>query len=141
MASVLAIDFGTRRCGFAVADGLRLSLQPLAVLEAPGDSPACFAHLAGLLAEREVDTLLVGLPRHMDGREAELAPRVRAWIATVQQRHPRVRCLAVDERLSSKEAEELLREEGLRGPKARALRDSYSALVLLRDWIAAGEPR
>lgn len=141
MPSVLALDFGTRRCGFAVADALRLSLQPLSVLEAAGDSPACLAHLDRLLTEREVDTLLVGLPRHMDGRESELAPRVRALIAALGQRYPRLRCLAVDERLSSKEAEELLREEGLRGPKARALRDSYSALVLLRDWVAAGEPR
>jgi len=46
-----------------------------------------------------------------------------------------------DERLSTKSAEELLRETDLSPEERRARRDSISALVILRDWIAAGEPR
>ena len=45
-----------------------------------------------------------------------------------------------DERLSTKEAEALLRDAGHFGEERKARRDSWSALVILRDWIAAGEP-
>jgi RNase H-fold protein (predicted Holliday junction resolvase) len=46
-----------------------------------------------------------------------------------------------DERLTTKAAEDLLREMGVAPSERRRLKDSYSALVLLRDWIASGEPR
>jgi RNase H-fold protein (predicted Holliday junction resolvase) len=58
----------------------------------------------------------------------------------LRARFPGVAIELVDERLSTKEAEELLRESGLRGPKARALRDSFSALVVLRDWVSTERP-
>ena len=45
--------------------------------------------------------------------------------------------VAQDERLSTKEAEELLRDAGHRGREARQMRDSWSALVILRDWLRA----
>ena len=65
-------------------------------------------------------------------------PRAR-WLAAYAQRFPAVELAFADERLSTKEAEEILRESGLRGEKARSLRDSTSAVVLLRDHLRASE--
>ena len=138
--SALAIDHGTKRTGFAVADPLRISLNALEPWHGPGDAPGLLEHVAGLLEERTVGCFLVGLPLNMDGSAGPRAAEVRAFAARLAQRFPGVALCFVDERLSTKEAEELLRENGLRGEKARALRDSFSALVLLRDWIRAGEP-
>ena len=53
---------------------------------------------------------------------------------------PRVRIGYQDERLSTKAAEELLKEAGMHGEERRAKKDSMAALVILRDWIEAGEP-
>ncbi len=64
---------------------------------------------------------------------------MRAFAARLAARFPAVELAFADERLSTKEAEEILRESGLHGEKARSLRDSTSAVVLLRDHLRASE--
>jgi putative Holliday junction resolvase len=136
----LAIDHGTKRTGFAAADPLRISLNALEPFHGPGDAPALLEHVARLCSERDIDTFVVGMPFNMDGSEGPRAAEVRAFSERLRARFPGLAIALVDERLSTKEAEELLRESGLRGEKARALRDSFSALVVLRDWIATEKP-
>jgi len=136
----LAIDHGTKRTGFAYADALRISLNALEPFQGPGDAPALLEHLARLFGERDVGTFVIGMPFNMDGSEGPRAAEVRAFSERVRARFPGVAIAFADERLSTKEAEELLRESGLRGLKAKALRDSFSALVVLRDWVRAETP-
>jgi len=136
--AVIAIDHGTKKSGFAVADALRITTEPLEPFRGPGDSAALLDHVAGLLAERDVSTLLVGLPRLASGDEGLRAADVRAFAARLAARFPGVDVVLHDEHLTTKAAEDLLREAGHRGLAARARRDSWSALVLLRDWLAAG---
>ena len=138
---VLAIDHGTKRAGFAVVDALRLVPVPLAAWRGPGGESALFDRIAELLEERDVDTLLVGLPLNMDGGEGGRAQEVRTFAAKLAARFPGMDVVFHDERLSTKSAEELLRETDLSPEERRTRRDSISALVILRDWLAAGEPR
>lgn len=140
MGGILAIDHGTRVTGFAVADALRLSTTPLAPARLPGDGPALIAHVRKLVDERDVDTLLVGLPLAEDGRDTPRSRDVRAFATALAAAFPRLRVLGWDERLTTRAARELLVEEGLSKRKRQELRDSYSALVLLRDFVASGEP-
>lgn len=136
----LAIDHGTKRTGFAYADALRISLNALEPFHGPGDAPALLEHLARLCDERTVATFVVGMPFNMDGSEGPRAAEVRVFGERLRVRFPKIAIEFADERLSTKEAEELLRESGLHGLKARALRDSFSALVVLRDWVRAEKP-
>lgn len=138
--AVLAIDHGEKKCGFAVADPLRIAVHALEPCRAPGDSPAFVEHLRGLLAERDVSTLVVGLPLNMDGSEGPRSARVRAFARELGRRFPELEVVLHDERLSTVEADELLQEAGHFGRHRKERRDSWSALVILRDWIAAGEP-
>lgn len=139
--AVIAIDPGTRRTGFAVADALRISCEPLETFEGDPADDALLDHVAGLLDERDVETFVVGLPLNMDGSEGQRAAAVRTLARRLGERFPGVRVTTQDERLSSKEAEELLRETGhARWQDRRGKRDAMSALVILRDWIEAGEP-
>jgi putative Holliday junction resolvase len=140
MASVIAIDHGEKKSGFAVADPLRIAVHALDQVALAGDGEELLDHVAGLLAERDVDTLLIGMPLHMDGSEGGRAAEVRAFAARLRERFPGVRVVFHDERLTTKEAEDLLRREGFTGREARERKDSWSALVLLRDWIESGEP-
>ena len=133
---VLAIDHGTKRTGFAAADPLRIAVRPLETWRGAGMSPELIEHIAVLLAERDVDTLVLGLPRNMDGSEGPRAAEVRVFGAKLGARFPGLKLEYVDERLTTKAAEELLRESGFHGREARALRDSWSALVILREWLA-----
>jgi putative Holliday junction resolvase len=142
MGGVLAIDYGEKKSGFAAADALRISVRPLEVFRTSekGGEEELMAHVAALLEERDVSTLLVGLPLSMDGSESERTQATRAFSDRLQRRFPEQRTVLHDERLSTKEAESLLHEEGYRGKEIRERKDSWSALVTLRDWIAQGEP-
>ncbi len=141
MGGVLAIDLGAKKSGFAVADPERIVTQPLDVVRAAEDSAEIVDAVAGLLAERDVSTLLVGLPVHLDGSDGARAAAARAFAARLVERFPGVEVVTYDERLTTKEAEALLRDAGFTGREAKERRDSWSALVLLRDWIESGEPR
>ena len=137
--SALAIDHGTKRTGFAVADPLRITTQTLEQFE--GDSTeALHDYIDGLLAERTVGTFVVGLPLNMDGTEGPRTAEVRAFAAGLEKRFPGVAIAFQDERLSTKAAAELQKEAGQFGAARKANKDSMSALVILRDWIEAGEP-
>jgi putative Holliday junction resolvase len=138
---ILAIDHGTKRTGFAVSDALRVALHAIDPWRGDGASDGLLDHVATLLDERTIATFLVGLPYNMDGTEGGRASDVKRFIARLSARFPGVEVVVWDERLTTKAAEDLLRESGYRGADAKARRDSWSALVLLRDWIESGEPR
>jgi putative Holliday junction resolvase len=139
--AALAIDLGERRTGLAVADALRVTCTPLRPWEGGPDGPGLLEHLECLLAERDVGTLVLGLPLDMDGGEGARAREVRVFAERLARRFPALRVVLQDERLTTKAAEDRLRDQGLRRWQDRKLlRDSVSAALLLEDWIAAGEP-
>lgn len=137
--AAVAIDLGTRRTGFAVTDGLRIACQPLATYSGE-DEQGLLEHVAGLLEERDVGAFVLGLPLNMDGSEGPRAAATRAFARKLLERFPRVALALQDERLTTKAAEERLRETERRWQDRKRLRDSMSAVILLEDWIAAGEP-
>lgn len=139
--SVLAIDHGSKRTGFAVSDALRIATHALDTWSGPGGVENLLDHIQELLAERTVETFVVGFPYNMDGTEGGRAVEVRVFVAKLRARFPRIEIVTHDERLSTKAAEDLLRESGHHGEERKKRRDSWSALVILRDWIESGEPR
>ena len=139
--SVLAIDPGAAKTGFAVTDRLRIAWHALAMQRVGSDSVELLDHVDALVQERDVEVLLVGLPLHMDGREGERAKAARALAERLRERFPRLDVVSYDERLTTKEAEGRLRELGYRGKEIAARKDSWAALVLLEDWVRSGEPR
>jgi len=141
LGSVLAIDHGTRRTGFAVADALRLHHAPLEVFHGPGDGMELQQYVDELLEERDVDVFLVGLPLGKDGQRGARAREVEAFARLLAERHPGIELVFHDEHLTTREAEDRLRESGLHGEARKARKDSWSAWVLLEDWLEAGEPR
>jgi len=137
----VAVDPGQRRTGFAVADGLRISTEPLETYAGPPDGEGLLEHVERLLADRDVEGFVVGLPLNMDGSEGERARAARELGRRLAERFPGTRVAFQDERLSTKAAEDLLRETGrTRWQDRRGMRDAMSAVVILRDWIEAGEP-
>ena len=139
--AALAIDHGTKRTGFAVADPLRIAVHALDPWRGPGGDDALVEHVSALLEERTVTTFVVGVPYAPDGGLGPRAKEVEAFAARLAARFPGVEVVRWDERLTTRAAEDLLRESGHHGDARRARRDSWSALVLLRDWIESGEPR
>lgn len=134
----LGVDHGSKRTGFAATDPLRLVVTPLDAPE--GGDPAALQELAKLLEERDISHLVVGYPWNMDGTKGGRAAEVDRFIEQAEARFPELVIVRQDERLSTKEAEERLREAGYHGKDRKARRDPWSAMVLLEDWIREGEP-
>ena len=142
----VGIDFGGRRIGVAVSDATRVLARPLETLQRPpgGNETQAVGLVLDLLArlEREgdpADTIVVGLPRRLDGSPNEQTPLVERFIARLRAATP-LAIVTQDERLSSHEAESLLalRERDWRKRKARL--DAAAAAVILQDFLDAERP-
>jgi putative Holliday junction resolvase len=75
---VLALDYGSARCGTAVSDPTGTLATPLGVIDAPG-SDAGLAAIARLVAERDAETVVVGLPVGLSGADSEQTAEARGF--------------------------------------------------------------
>lgn len=138
MGRVLGIDFGVRRVGAAISDPGRSIATPLEVHERK-DPAQDARHYLKLVAEEEIDVVVIGLPVHTSGREGESAVKARAWGAWLAE----VTGLPVyyyDERYTTVLAEDVLIEVGFSRQKRKGMRDMLAARILLQGYLDAGCP-
>ena len=130
---ILALDPGTRRVGVAVSDPLKMIAQPLENIDAE-PFPVFLARLKELIREKEVELILIGMPRNMDGSYGESAARVREFV-TVLKETITVPIQTVDERLTSAQANRILKEGGVRGSDRKGKVDPMAAALMLRSYL------
>lgn len=136
----VGIDLGERRIGLAISDATATLARPVKTIERAGsDADAARqlrAEIAALDEEQDVASVVVGLPKRLDGSPNDQTKRVERMIALLAKELG-VPVVTQDERLSSREAEERLslREKDWRKRKARL--DSASAAVILQDYLDA----
>lgn len=127
---VMAVDYGTKRLGVALgADGALLFSK---TITAPS-SRGAIAALRELIDQELVETLVLGLPLRLDGSEREEAREVRRF-ATQLAAKKHLPVVFVDERLTSEEAQSILREQGLSGKDMRGKIDQQVAELLLAQY-------
>ncbi len=134
---VLAIDYGSKAIGVAICDELRITVRPLTTIRKTGQShEQIIEQLKNLVEENEVVTLIVGLPIRLDGSIGEAAERVKKLIAQLQTVIS-IPVIAQDERLTSREAEEMMRELGFDMRKRKEKSDEYAAAIILQDYLSS----
>jgi putative Holliday junction resolvase len=126
-ARVLALDYGSARCGCALSDPTGTLATPAEPIADPR-SPAGLARIDALVADREVGTIVVGLPLSLSGGDSAQTAEARAFAALLAQRLPAVEVRLHDERFTTRMA----RQEG-----GAASEDSRAAAHLLASWLAA----
>lgn len=132
-ARLMALDYGTSRVGVAISDELGLLAHPRPFI--PAQPAGRALRLVATLARTErIVHILVGLPLHMNGSEGLSARRARKFAAEVEKATGLVVHL-VDERLSTKAAQGLLREAGHAERATRTQIDSASAALILQSWL------
>lgn len=130
----MAIDWGRRRVGVAISDPSATLARPLPTLD--GSSPKRLVQeLSAVASREEVETIVVGLPMNMDGTEGESAIAARSMAASLMEKLPSVKLVFVDERLSSREAREILIEHGERTQKKSGRVDQVAAALLLQSYL------
>ncbi len=135
--TVLAFDFGLRRIGVAVGNTLTGTARPLETLIASAGEPD-WQQIERICAAYPPALCLVGVPCHIDGSESTLAGCARAFATELRSR-ARCEVVMVDETLSSRAADEVLRSERAAGSRTRRVRrgdvDQMAAALLLMQWL------
>lgn len=136
MSRALALDLGSRRIGVAVSDGLGILASPRTTVVRSGDRAVDHRRIAELVTEEEAATVVVGLPRSLDG---SLGPAARQVLEEVEELRAvlRVPVVTHDERFTTVTAHDQLRAAGMRGRRRAAVVDQQAAAVLLQSWLDA----
>jgi len=136
---IVGLDVGERRIGVAVSDATLTLARPVAVLRPASfdadAAPLAAAEIARLAADEDgVSSIVVGLPRRLDGSPSGMTVRVEAFAAELG-RLTRLPVILQDERLTSREADSRLAvtDKDWRTRKARL--DAAAAAVILQDYL------
>ncbi|MCI0744143.1 MAG: Holliday junction resolvase RuvX [Verrucomicrobia subdivision 3 bacterium] len=130
---VLAIDHGTRRMGIAVSDELKTIAQPLEFI--PSQPFAAFlARLKEIIREKEIDLILVGMPRNMDGSYGPAALKVQEFVAVLKDAIT-IPIKTWDERLTSAQANRFLIGAKVRRQRRKETVDKTAAALLLQSFL------
>lgn len=130
---VLGLDYGSARCGCAVADPTGTVVTPLQAVELPGSRRGLDA-LAALVAEREVGRVVVGLPLTLAGGDSDQTREARRFAQRLARRlGGEIPVELHDERLTTRMAQRAERAGGGSG----APEDSRAAAHMLEGWLAA----
>lgn len=135
---VLGVDLGSRRIGLAISDVDASFAFPLEAIESAGVSRDIEA-LRVLIAERDIERVVVGLPLHMDGRAGAEAEEARQFAGALADAAG-LSVELLDERWTTAQAERALQDGGKRRRARREARksgelDSMAASILLRTWL------
>jgi putative Holliday junction resolvase len=140
---ILALDVGDRRIGLAITDALGLTAQPLFTLHR-ATLRADLKAIARFIRQHGVTTVVVGNPLNADGTQSKQAAKAQAFAKALAAEHPGVTHHLLDERLTTREAHELLdgavRGAGAAGAASRISRkeriDQVAATLLLEAFLS-----
>jgi putative Holliday junction resolvase len=134
---VLALDVGERRVGIAISDPTGAVARPLQALER-GPREEDFAAIAVLVAEHDIDLVVIGMPFSLDGTEGPQARRIAGYAEELADYLP-TRVVLWDERFTTAEAEEILRQSRSEKKRRRARTsgelDAIAAAVILQSYL------
>jgi putative Holliday junction resolvase len=134
---VLALDYGSARCGCAVCDPTETIVTPIEQVEHPATKRG-LAALRALVREREIDHVLVGLPLSLDGSDSGQTREARTFAGRLGEHMPEgVAVELYDERYTTRLAQRMTRRAGILGRQGHASEDSVAAAHLLEAWLAA----
>jgi putative holliday junction resolvase len=132
---VLGLDVGSKRIGVAISDPLGITAQGLETIQRQ-NKRSDFAHLEHVLREYEVREIVVGLPLRMSGAEGTQAEKMQRFAEELRDRfHLPVHLW--DERLTSAEANRLLRETDMSIKRRGEVVDQMAAVLILQSWMQA----
>ena len=130
---VLGIDHGEKRMGIAISDELGTLATPLEFIAAEPFGPF-LQRLKELIASYEVELIVVGMPRNMDGTYGPAALKVTAFIAVLKNALT-IPIKSWDERLTTVQATRMLREAGHKSKNQKKKVDQSAAALLLQSYL------
>lgn len=133
---IMGLDYGDKTVGVAISDELLLTAQPLETVqrERPAKLRKTFARIDTLIEEYQVDRIVLGLPKKMDNQEGERCERTREFGEMLAKRTG-LEIIYQDERLTTKEADAVLDEGGVRKENRKEYIDKLAASLILQGYL------
>lgn len=131
---ILGIDTGDARFGLALSDELGMLAHPLETIEVRKVEP--LARIAEIVKRDRIGTIVVGLPRNMDGTYGPAAEKTRAFVEKLRNAVP-CEVKFWDERLTTVAAQKSLHAGGRNTKKSRPVIDQVAAQIMLQSYLDA----
>lgn len=135
---VLAIDHGSKRMGIALSDAMGIVAQPFEAIPAE-PFHQFLSRLQEILRDKQVELILVGMPRNMDGSYGPAALKVQEFVAVLKQAVP-ISIQTWDERLTSAQANRYLIQADVSRADRRGKVDKTAAAILLQSFLDSRSP-
>lgn len=133
MSRIIAIDYGRKRCGVAVTDPLQIIANGLPTVP----THKLMGFLKDYCLKEDVEMVIIGEPRQMDGSPSESARYIEPFIKHLSREMPTMKILRRDERFTSVIAHREMLAAGFRKSqrqeKGRA--DEMSAVIILTEFL------
>jgi putative Holliday junction resolvase len=130
---LIGVDYGRRRIGLAVTDETNTLARGLPTIDRKKCAD-CRAVLAAVIDAERPGALVFGLPLDADGRDTAMASEIRAFTASIEE-SARLPVYFVDESLTSKQAEELIKFRKKKERRNKATVDKIAACLILETFI------
>ena len=133
MARILSIDYGLKRTGIAVTDDFQIIASGLTTIP----STDLISFLKTYFTKENVETVIIGEPKQMNGLPSESAEIIEKFIVQFQAEFPTMKMERVDERFTSKMAFKTMIDSGLKKKQRqnKGLIDEIAATILLQDYL------
>lgn len=134
MGRIVSIDYGQARIGIAISDERKIIATSLGAIRAEKTAAGNVQSILKALSSYSIETMLIGMPLHMNGKKGLLADEVQHLLSELQK-HVSFPVIAWDERLSTVQAERALREANLTRKKRAKVVDGVAAVILLQSYL------
>lgn len=130
---ILAIDYGTRRTGYAISDERKIFAFGLSTQESKNN----LTYLQALIPKEKIDTIVIGLPKHLNNELAAIVPLIELFKRQIKNKFPDIEIVDIDERFTSKMAFQSMIDSGLKKKdrQNKALVDEISATIILQNYL------
>ena len=134
MHKVMGLDIGTKRIGIALSDFLLLTAQPLETISREPETKAV-EKIVDICAQNNVEKIVAGLPKNMNGTIGAQAQDCENFVNLLKIKIPDMEIIFEDERLTSRQAENILALQGKKYTKNKGLVDLKSACIILQQYL------
>ena len=135
MKRLLGIDYGDARVGIAISDPLGITAQGLETIHHKGNDKVLLKRLDEIMAEYEIDTIVVGMPYNMNGTSSDRVEVTNKFIHKLKCKYNKIKIVTMDERLTTVEAHRTMNDLNINPKNKRNLVDTISAVYILEMYM------
>ena len=131
---ILGIDYGEARTGLAVSDETEMVATVIGTVH-ERDKEKLADRITAVCSEEQIQKIVLGLPKNMDGTEGFRAEHTRKFCEMLRERMPEMPVEFYDERMTTMVASRFMMEANTKGKKKKAAIDALSAQIILQDYL------